>query len=399
MKILYLHQHFSTPHGAAGTRSYEFSKELIKRGHSVTILCGSYWIADTGLNHPFKNNLREGIVDGIHVKEIDLQYSNSDNFIKRSMTFFRFSWEGVIMALFSDYDICFASSTPLTAGIPGIFSRFIRRKPFVFEIRDLWPELPKAMKVIKNPIILKIMELLEILLYKSSTSCIGLSPGIVEGIQKKVPDKRVIMIPNGCDLSLNRIAKKNKDESKFKAAFTGAHGYANGLNDVLDVAQLLLKKNEKDIVFEFIGDGVLKPQLVERVRKEGLTNCVFLNPKPKKELFKYLQLEVDIGLMILENIPSFYYGTSPNKFFDYISLGLPVLNNYPGWLADLINQNNCGLVVPPKNPLKFAEAILTLKNDRKKVSVMRQNAMELSKSQFDRKYLSKSFVDYLESNM
>ena len=99
MKILYFHQHFSTPDGAASTRSYEFAKELIREGHSVTIVCGSYWLAETGLDNKFKNYLRKGTVDGINVKEIDLKYSNSDGFFKRALTFFRFSWHGIKMVV------------------------------------------------------------------------------------------------------------------------------------------------------------------------------------------------------------------------------------------------------------------------------------------------------------
>ncbi len=400
MNVLYFHQHFSTPDGAASTRSYEFARQLIKEGHTVTIVCGSYWLAETGLNEQFKSYFREGKVDGIHIKEIDLKYSNSDNFIKRAITFFRFSWYGIKMVINSDYDVCFASSTPLTAGIPGIFAKIIRKKPFIFEVRDLWPELPKAMGVIKNPVILKMMDFLETSLYFFSSACIGLSPGIVEGIRKKSPKKKIKMIPNGCDFTLAKNININKKFNKtvFKAAFTGAHGYANGLNAVLDMAKILIERNENNIIIEFIGDGALKPQLIERAKKESLGNCIFKNPIPKKDLFNYLNNEIDVGLMILDDIPAFYYGTSPNKFFDYISLGLPVINNYPGWLSDLINENNCGLTVSPKDSFQFSESLIRLKNDKDLIKNMSKNATRLAKEQFDRKNLSKDFVKFLKSS-
>ena len=223
MKILYYHQHFSTPKGATGTRSYEFAQKLIKRGHVVTIVCGSYWIAETGLAGAFVGGQRTGTVDGIRVIELELEYSNSDNFLWRTFVFFRYSVQGVRIALKENYDILFATSTPLMAGIPGIFAKIFRSKPFIFEVRDLWPELPKEMKVITNPIILKLMDWLETILYKTATACIGLSPGIVDGIKKKTPNKKLAMVPNGCDLNLVYNVTKNTKDKKFIAVFTGAH--------------------------------------------------------------------------------------------------------------------------------------------------------------------------------
>ena len=140
-------------------------------------------------------------------------------------------------------------------------------------------------------------------------------------------------------------------------AITGAHGFANGLDAVLDAAKILIQNGEIDIEIQFIGDGVLKPKLIKRVEVENIKNCKFIDPMPKDDLFTYLQKEANVGLMILEDIPAFYYGTSPNKFFDYIALGLPIINNYPGWLAEMITDNNCGLDVTPRNPEAFSEAL------------------------------------------
>lgn len=402
MKILYFHQHFSTPDGATGTRSYEMAQRLLARGHQVTIVCGSGKMASSGLQGKPLDGKRQGRVDGIDVIELDLPYSNYDSFLKRALVFLLFAWRSVMLALRLNYDLLFATSTPLTAGIPGIVAAMLRRKPFVFEVRDLWPELPREMGVIKNPIVLGAMGILEWLSYHAAQGRIGLSPGIVQGIVRRgIASEKVVMIPNGCDLDLfnpdriEALRPPGVDNDDFIAVFAGAHGIANGLDAVLDAAGVLKGKGRTDIKLVFIGDGKLKPALIVRAKDEGLDNCLFMDPVPKIQLTAYLR-GADAGLMILANVPAFYYGTSPNKFFDYIAVGLPVINNYPGWLAGIIEENKCGIAVPPDNPLAFAEALEMLADNRQLASQMGRNARLLAERDFNRLDLGNHFVDFLE---
>ena len=407
MKILYFHQHFSTPSGKTGTRSYEFAKKLIERGHKVTMVCGSAAMGTSGLDTTPVKGIKKGNVQGIDVIEICLPYSNYDSLLKRSMVFLTFSLKSISIAFKEDYDLLFATSTPLTAGIPGIVMRLLKpHKKFIFEVRDLWPELPKAMGVIKNPLILLGMSILEKLSYLSMNAGIALSPGIRAGMKKRSSKNKVIeMIPNGCDLDLFKPCTKNKKELKslipelkdddFVAIFTGAHGLANGLDSVLDAAKELQKKTNK-VKFVFIGDGKLKPGLVERAKQEKIENCFFLEPVSKLKLAELMN-GVDVGLMVLSNISAFYYGTSPNKFFDYISQGMPVLNNYPGWLADMIKERKCAIAVSPDNPVEFSEELCRLSCSPELCISMGSNARKLAKEQFDRNELSTKFVDFLES--
>jgi glycosyltransferase involved in cell wall biosynthesis len=403
MRILYFHQHFSTPSGSTGTRSYEMAQRLIAKGHSVTMVCGSGQMASSGLAGEPVNGIRKGSVDGIDVVEFCLPYSNYDGFLKRAWIFLLYAWRSVKLALRLDYDLLFATSTPLTAGIPGIVMKLFRKKPFVFEVRDLWPELPREMGVISNPVILKAMDVLEWLSYHSADACIGLSPGIVRGITRRnIPVTRVAMIPNGCDLELFQPAPRKGlehiagiDSDDFVAIFCGAHGLANGLDVVLDAAKCLNMRNEQNIKLLFIGDGRLKPRLMERAGKEHLANCVFCNAVPKTELTQ-ITAASDVGLMILANVPAFYYGTSPNKFFDYIASGLPVLNNYPGWLSEIIDKNRCGIAVPPADPEAFADALVYLRDHSKERAAMGRSARALAETEFDRCNLADEFVAFLE---
>ncbi len=403
MHVLYFHQHFTTPSGSTGTRSYEMAQRLIARGHQVTMVCGSYKMGNTGLTGSERfRGVRQGVVDGIKVMEFSLPYSNYDSFLKRSWTFVKFAVGSVKIALTSDYDILFATTTPLTAAIPGIVMKAVSNRHFVFEVRDLWPELPKAMSVITNPFIIKALDILEWLAYHTADACIGLSPGIVEGITRRnISPAKVTMIPNGCDLDLFKPQTDTKrnlpgvSNDDFLAVFCGAHGKANGLDAILDAAQILKERKRDNIKLVMIGDGKLKPDLIQRAKAHQLYNCLFFEPVPKVELAKILAT-ADVGLMVLANIPAFYYGTSPNKFFDYIASGLPVLNNYPGWLAELIENHHCGIVCPPDDPVSFAETLMQMADMREETRLMGKNARQLAESNFSREKLADQFVDYLE---
>lgn len=401
MKVLYFHQHFTTPAIGGATRSYEFAKKLLDRGHRVTIVCGE--TAKLNLPATSQKGVYRGNVDGIDVMQINLPYSNSDGIAKRAWIFVKFAWKGIQIALREEYDLLFATSTPLTAGIPGIWMKWFSRKrrKFVFEVRDLWPELPKALGM-KNPFLLWGMSVLEKWSYRKADACIGLSPGICEGIRKRSQtDKPIEMIPNGCDLDIFRPGNRESlqlngiAKTDTVAVFTGAHGIANGLDAVLDMAVELKRLNRNDIKIVFIGDGKVKPQIVERAKRERLDNCMFFDPVPKTQL-KDIVSSADIGLMVLKNVPAFYYGTSPNKFFDYIASGLPVVNNYPGWLADMIQENHCGEVIPPDQPKLFAQALIKLADNPELCKQYGLNARQLAERDFSRDNLSNKFVDFLE---
>lgn len=403
VRVLYFHQYFGTPSGSGGTRSYELAQRLLKAGHQVTMVCGNTKDRGaTGLQGPYLKGRREGLVDGIHVIELSLPYSNSLGFVQRAIIFLRFATSSIGIALRHDYDLLFATTTPLTAGIPGIFARWLRRKPFVFEVRDLWPELPREMGVIRNPLILWALGALEWVSYRSAHRLVGLAPGIVKGIERLgVPSASVAMIPNGCDLEIfgnpeTAWRPESVGDGDLMAVFTGAHGMANGLDAVVDAGAELKRRGRKDIKLVLIGDGMLKPKLQQRVAQEGLGEIViFHDPVPKRRLAGLLAA-ADIGMQILANVPAFYYGTSPNKFFDYLASGLPVLTNYPGWVADLATENGCGWAVPPENPAAFADVLERASGDKTELRRMGEKSRSLAQREFDRNLLGDRFVAWLE---
>jgi glycosyltransferase involved in cell wall biosynthesis len=399
--VLYLHQHFTTPKGAGGTRSYEMARRLVQHGHEVTMVCGSYRGGHTGLDGPYIGGRRCGRVDGIDVIELELPYGNTDGFVRRSITFLRFALQTVGIALREPCDLIFATTTPLTVAIPSVVAKWVRRKPFVFEVRDLWPELPRAMGVIRNPLILGGMRALEWIGYKTADRHIALAPGIKRGIAADgIASESIALIPNGCDVQVfarptGPWRPAGLRSTDLLAVYAGTHGPANGLNALVDVAVELERRGRRDIFIVLVGEGATKERLKHRVARLRLAQLLFLDAVSKLDIVNVLH-GADVGIQCLANVPAFYEGTSPNKFFDYLAAGLPVITNYPGWVASLIDEHNCGLVVPPGNAAAFADALEQLADNRAALASKARQARHLAETQFNRDTLGHEFVRWLE---
>ncbi len=211
------------------------------------------------------------------------------------------------------------------------------------------------------------------------------------------------MVPNGCDLDLFQPCDERTDDKRFgaqdefKLVFTGAHGLANGLAAVLDAALEFKRRNVTGVRFVFIGQGRERARLIERSRREGTETIILWEPSVPKEELATVVPRMDAGMMILKNVPAFYHGTSPNKFFDYIASGLPVLNNYPGWLAGMIEEHRCGVVVRPDDPRAFADAVLWMRDHPDELKEMGHRGRKLAESEFSRDRLAGEFTRTLEA--
>ena len=401
MKVLYLHQHFTTPEGTGGTRSYEIAKRLCKEGHSVTVVCGMSSKLPSTIANRNEAEHRVIEVDGVKILSMALPYSNKDSIFRRSLTFLKYSWLATRLGFQNEYDLVVATSTPLTVAIPGILLKAFKKTKFVFEVRDLWPELPKELGVIKNPIILFLLSTLEKVAYKSADGLIALAPGIRDGIIAICPEKTVAVIPNGCDFDI--FDKKAQGtpgpisafNGKFVAIYAGTHGIANGLEILIETANILHQSKRDDIVIVMVGDGGKKAELVAKAKQYNLDNLVFLDSVPKYELASLFRF-ADVGLQILRNVPAFYRGTSPNKFFDYISSGLPVLINYPGWVAEMIENNGIGYVVVPEMPEALARQLIHASDSRGANRVLGERAKSFARENFDRENLAAEWIEYVE---
>ena len=388
MKILYLHQYFQTPLDAGGTRSYVIAKHLISLGHEVKMV----YLTTDRARKDYNDNY-----EGIKLIKLNFNYSNKQSFFKRALVFIKFSLKTCSIVLKEDYDIIYATSTPLTIGIPALLAKLIRRKKYIFEVRDLWPELPRAMGVVNNKFLYYILKILEISCYKFSDFCVGLSPGIIEGIKKYVPSEKTVLISNYSNIDFFKPKTNFNDKKKIKLIYAGALGLANGIDNILNEAKRLLNLgyNINSFQFDFYGTGIKQQHLINRVKNENLTNCKFYDSVPKFKLKKIFH-DYDVGIMSLENIKEFHYGTSPNKFFDYISSGLPVICNYDGWIKDLIEEYNIGIATNPNVKDDFSKKLISLLNNKKTLETHSINSRNLAEKEFSDKEQLKKISKVME---
>jgi glycosyltransferase involved in cell wall biosynthesis len=399
MRILYCSFFFTTNEGSYSARGQHTASALATRGHDVTVLCVNHGRS----NRNQSKDIQKYQAAGCEILSLPISYEQQFRKRYRVVAFCRYAVKVRQMMAKIDHDLVFATSTPITAGFPSTFFKSSRkRKPFVFESRDLWAHMMVEMKVAKSPWMGKALINAERRIYEAADHCIGLAPGIVDDmIDAGVPEDRAHLISNGADVHL--MAPGDRRDLKlpgvrdkdFVAIFAGAHGVANGLSAILDVAGELKRRKEDYVKIVLIGEGAQKPKLVARAKEEGLDNCLFFDSVPKVELANIIGC-ANVGLMCLPDYKTFAYGTSPNKFFDHLAAGRPQVVNYYGWTADLVTENNCGIAVKPKDPGAMADAILRLRDDATLSCEMGHNARKLAESRFSWDILAPKFAETLE---
>ena len=402
MRILYVQQHFATGKGEAGVRGYNLVKTLAGRGHEVTVICGVNW-RDSSLAGEPGRWVQEKQVEDFRVVQLGVYYSNHQSFAARIWSFLLFGLASCWETVRRPADVVFASSTPLTVSLPALAARLLRRRPYVLEVRDLWPDFPVEIGVIRNPIIKKLLYLWEYIAYKFAARLVALAPGTKEAIQRKAGTlpENVILIPNGSDTAnLQPLPGRPRqhipiDDNSLVFGYTGTHGPANGLDAVLDAAQVLQKRGVTDVAFVLIGDGREKARLQQRAADEGLTNVRFLGLF-NKQLYNQVLCELDIGMQILKNVEGFYWGSSPNKFFDYLAVGRPVLVNYPGWMAQIVSENDCGIAVAPDNPQAFADGVEKLLHEHPRLAEIGAHGRATAEAQFSQQKILIDLAEFVE---
>ena len=410
MKILLLHQYYLEEDDHGGSRWNEITKQWVENGHHVQVIAGMMHYTSSEKRAEYKGKCfkkkRQGSIDVLrcHVSE-----TYNSNFIGRLWAYFSFVFSSLWAGLFKvegKYDVIIVSSPPLFIGISGYLISLFKRTPFVFEIRDLWPESAIDTGVVTNGLIIKLAYALEKFIYKKATLINVLTPAFRNTLieKKGINPEKIIFIPNAADFSLSDDLLKNFNISQFKKehdlddkfiiTYVGAHGVANHLVQVLETASLVKDTN---VLFLLIGDGMEKQRLKELAKSNEISNVRFIDPVPKADVFKYI-LASDMGTSVLKNVETFKTVYS-NKTFDYMSCKKPILMAIDGISRDLVEQANAGVFVEPENPQDFALKIRSYLLNPKKAIDEGKNGYIYAKENFDRIILANKYVDLIQKKI
>lgn len=388
MKVLILHQYFNTPETGGPLRSYYLAKALVEKGITTSII--------TTHNG---NDFQKKIIEGIEVHYLPIPYSNSFGFFKRISSFLKFVFSIVNEAgQFKEYDVCYAISTPLTIGLAAVWIKWRYKIPYMFEVGDLWPEAPIQVGIIKNPVLKKILYKLERSIYKRSKSIVALSESIKKAIVDKVPGKQVDVISNMADTEYYTPTAKNPElERKFDVqgkkvlSYIGTFGLANGLEQILDVAQTV--KESSNIHFILCGAGAMRTQLLKTAAQRNLTNVSFLPLQNRVGVKEVLNI-TDVAFISYQPIPVLETG-SPNKYFDALAAGKMIVVNFKGWIKNEIEENACGIFVNPAQPEEFKTKVLPVLQNNQMLERYQHSASALAE-RYSRKRLTQRFVDLFQ---
>jgi glycosyltransferase involved in cell wall biosynthesis len=400
MKLVYIHQHFVTNEGTSGTRSYDVSRHLVRMGHDVTMVCGVHDQSSLA-RLPWWRLFRTEHVDGIKVVSCNAYYSNKLRVMARLWCFLKFA----MLAMVATWrqrrpDLVFATSTPLTVGIPGRLGSALKGCPYVFEVRDLWPEDLLDAGRIKPGFPYRIWQWLELFSYKKAARILLVSKGFHDRLLERgfAPD-RLETVLLGADGDLFKDVSPDTEymrrhglDGRIVAVYTGAHGDANGLFQVLDAAERL--KDRSDIAIALIGDGKMKASLRADADRRGLSSVHFLDPVPKLQLPGILAA-CHIGLMILKQITRPRWVT-PNKIFDYMFTGLPSIVNFAGTTAELVESVGAGVASTPGDPADLAARIRHWADNPEDRARIGRRAREVAYSQFDRTMIAHRLAEIFE---
>lgn len=407
MRVLLLHQYFLEQDDPGGSRFNELTAQWTDQGHEVTVIAGmmhynGHEKRDIYKGKYFvKNQQGKVTVWRTHVSE-----SYNSGFIGRLWGYFSFVFSALWAGLFKvngKFDIILVTSPPLFIGITGYLLSRIKRKPFVFEIRDLWPESAIDTGVVTNKLIIKLAYALEAFIYKKAKKINVLTPAFRKTLieKKNVPVDKIIFIPNAADFSLSDHLLDSFDVASFReernwtdrfvVTYVGAHGVANHLDQVLETADLMRDTN---VLFVLIGQGMQKQQLKDLAASMKLDNVLFLDPVPKAEVFKYI-FASDMGASVLKNVDTFKTVYS-NKTFDYMACKKPIFMAIDGVSRELVEEADAGIFVEPENARDFADKVQLYMNNPVLITRQGESGYLFAKQNFDRKILANRYIDYLQ---
>ena len=386
MKILLIHQAFAALDEAGGTRHHELARYLVQKGHKVTVIASpvSYL---TGTD----SGKQQQVIDGVVIRRAYTYNALHRSFVHRVFSFFSFMVSSFLAGLSEkEVDVIWGTSPPIFQGFSAWLLSRLKSIPFLFEVRDLWPDFAIAVGVLKNPILIKMSFWLEKFLYRNADRVLVNSPGYVNHVGERGA-RLVELIPNGADPAMfypeqhgETFRSVNGLQNDFIILYAGAHGMSNDLHILLESAKIL--EDNPKIRFVFLGDGKEKANLQKSASDSSLKNVLFLPSVPKNEMAEALSAS-DACIAILKPLTE-YKTTFPNKVFDYMAAGRPVILAIEGVIRDVVEEADCGVYPKPGDSQDLANAIQFLEADREHAAILGRKGREFLVSHYSREMLA-----------
>jgi glycosyltransferase involved in cell wall biosynthesis len=407
MRILIVHQYFLAGNDAGGSRWNQFARYFAEAGHEVTVLAGMVHYAKGTKAPQYKGKfiVKEQEGPGVTVYRCHVSEAYNKSFMGRAWAYFSFlfssTWAGIFQA--KKPSIIIVTSPPLTVAPTMWLLSLFYRVPAVFEVRDLWPESAIDTGVLTSKPIIWLSYKLEAMAYRKANWINVLTPAFEETLvtKKGIARDRISMIPNGADLDImkpglkdNYIRRQLGLAGKFVVSYFGAHGRANRVGQLLDVAEQI-RDNHPDIRIMLVGDGMEKPILVTDAAKRGLDNVVFVDAVPKNNVCDYINAS-DICTAVLMKSDTFKT-VYPNKVFDYMSCKRPIIIAIDGVSRKLVENAKAGLYAEPENPRAFVDAMLQIKDNPDRADKMGEKGLNFATQHYNRKILAKHYLSKLLS--
>ena len=386
VRILILHQFFNTPESGGPLRSYYLATALKNAGHEVIVITTSN-----------QGKGRESY-EGIPIHYLDIPYDNRFGFYRRIVAYLHFVIASFILVRrIRPFDYCYAISAPLTVGTAAKWILFWYDIPYFFEVGDLWPDAPIQMGVIRNPVIKSILYQMERAIYRDAEAVVALSSPIADAIRSKVPGQRVEVVTNFADCEFFQLRPKAAGsgwENKLVIAYLGAMGVANGLEYLLECANV--SRNAKlPVHFLLCGDGAVLEMLKTTSKDLSLNNITFL-PFTNREGIKRIMDTADAVFICYKNVPILGTG-SPHKFFDGLAAGKMIILNVRGWMEREVLENTCGIALDPYGASEFVPRIMPVLRDVALLQQYQSAARRLAESKYSREKLGQKFVELFEA--
>ena len=406
MNVLLIHQYFLEEDDPGGSRWNELTRVWTEMGHSVTVLGGMIHAngkekkAEYKGRHFVKKQQGDVTVWRCHVSE-----SYNKHFIGRLWGYFSFMFSSAYAGLFKakgKYDVVIVTSPPLFVGASGFLVSRLRKMPFVFEVRDLWPESAIDTGVLTNKHIIKLAYWVEAFIYRKAKLINVLTPAFYKSLieKKGIAKSKLVQISNASDFSLSEklltdfdreaFRREHGMDGKFVITYVGAHGVANHLEQILDAGDALKDTN---VLFLLIGQGMEKDRLVKMAAERKVTNVRFLDSVPKAEVFRYI-IASEMGASVLKRVDTFKTVYS-NKTFDYMSCKKPILMAIDGVSRELVEDAGAGTYVEPENTGEYNRIIREYLAHPEKLKIEGESGYKYAKENFDREVLAKKYIGYI----